>query len=165
MSSNYTQYFIRSTHVTGTCTDIGLIAGRRLQSVWYFYRRRRNNADDSDEDARNIIAGEVWKEKYLITLLVGFYFGVLIGAYLWVLIGPQSIFIPVSLMGLMLLTQFIIAFLSPGNVMNNANDVKSINDDDDAALVVSISGEINAAATDKVLLSRDSSVAEFPLNE
>lgn len=61
MASSYCGLILRTTHVTGLVTDIGVMLGQGLR-----YRRM-----------------EVWKLILLVTLLSGFFFGGLLGGWLY----------------------------------------------------------------------------------
>lgn len=92
--------------MTGTCTDLGLIAGRYIQAA---YKRLKCSHVSRQECDR--IDREAWKEKYYLVLLLGFYLGVLVGAVLYIQLRDFSVLIPMTALLLMLIVQFMVVQL------------------------------------------------------
>eukprot|EP00854_Cymbomonas_tetramitiformis_P016211 gene16211-19238_t len=83
MATQYSGHIVRSTHVTGTVTDIGLLFGRLLG--WYL---RGVQAERSVE---------FWKMKFLMLLVFGFFCGALAGSALWDEWGQDALWLPTVL--------------------------------------------------------------------
>lgn len=89
MATSYSGAVIRTTHVTGLCTDIGLIIGRNSLA---FFRRHclqekdANRAGDHTADCR----------KLLLLFLLGtsFLSGIIIGAALHAVAGIEALLLP-----------------------------------------------------------------------
>lgn len=83
MATQYSGHIIRSTHVTGTVTDIGLLFGRLLG--WYL---RGVDAEQSVE---------FWKIRFLLLLVFGFFSGAFTGSALWDQWGQDALWLPTLL--------------------------------------------------------------------
>ena len=68
MVSLYSGNVIRTTHVTGTMTDIGVLLGRLLKDTFDGKVKRKGEAFN-----------EIWKLFILLPLIFGFFFGTMIG--------------------------------------------------------------------------------------
>ncbi|KAJ3351922.1 hypothetical protein GGF32_004046 [Allomyces javanicus] len=75
IATNYSGAVIRTTHMTGICTDIGIVLGQAA--------------------SRNPRA-ETWKLKVLVPLLAGFFGGSMAGSLCYQGMGPLSMLIPAS---------------------------------------------------------------------
>ncbi|KAK3252768.1 hypothetical protein CYMTET_37943 [Cymbomonas tetramitiformis] len=80
MASQYSSNVMRTTHVTGTITDLGLAIGRLLGA------RLRNETGD-----HTVVS---WKIQFLSLELVGFFLGSLTGARLWDDYGDKVMYVP-----------------------------------------------------------------------
>ena len=76
--TNFSGAVVRTTHVTGLITDIGLIIGHLL-------RGKEENKD-------------IWRLKVLVPLLFGFIAGGVIGTWCYVIFGQPCLYIPVILL-------------------------------------------------------------------
>jgi len=102
--SSYTGSVVRTTHVTGIATDIGLITGRHIMS--FFRRRLCKRLTFADEEP-----GEERKLLLLLLLLLSFLAGVAAGSGLARVWGEFSLLVPaiialLSGAGYMLWTHF-----------------------------------------------------------
>ena len=68
LTSKYSGSIIRTTHVTGTVTDIGLLLGRMAIGQWK----------------------DMWKLKLLSSLWMSFFLGGVVGSYFHSLIGSYT---------------------------------------------------------------------------
>jgi len=75
MASNYLGLIIRTTHLTGIVTDLGVLIGQSI-------KHKRPN---------------LWKIYFLLSILTGFFGGGLCGVYLFHFLNFYSIFIPSSM--------------------------------------------------------------------
>eukprot|EP00440_Ansanella_granifera_P016925 gb/GFBE01018389.1/.p1 GENE.gb/GFBE01018389.1/~~gb/GFBE01018389.1/.p1 ORF type:complete len:457 (+),score=95.21 gb/GFBE01018389.1/:1-1371(+) len=93
MITAYSGAVIRTTHVTGISTDIGLIVGRHIMA---FLRRRlcagTITLTIADEDA-----GDVRKLVLLLLLMASFMLGILLGAILTEAVGEMALLVPASI--------------------------------------------------------------------
>lgn len=78
LSTTYSGMVVRTTHMTGICTDIGNVLGQSF--------RRDTKA-------------ELWRLKVLIPLLIGYAFGGVLGLGSWNLMRENSLLIPCIFMG------------------------------------------------------------------
>uniref|UniRef100_A0A7S4VA90 Uncharacterized protein n=1 Tax=Alexandrium monilatum TaxID=311494 RepID=A0A7S4VA90_9DINO len=85
---------IRTTHVTGLVTDVGLLIGR-LTSI--FLRKRCGRAFDVVDTAE--VADDVSKLTVLLTLGTAFFLGAVAGAQLEESIGEYAFFVPAGVTG------------------------------------------------------------------
>ncbi|CAF1391589.1 unnamed protein product, partial [Adineta ricciae] len=79
MCTTYSGAVIRTTHVTGTMTDIGLILGQAV-----FHKRTRKN---------------LWKLKILVPLYLSFLFGAIVGWFAHEWLHDKAILIPCAIVG------------------------------------------------------------------
>ncbi len=75
MASSYRGLVLRTTHVTGVVTDIGVLIGQRLRQKQI----------------------RIWKLWLLLTLLLAFFFGGFFGALLFHAFGMMALALPASL--------------------------------------------------------------------
>ncbi len=80
MCTTFSGAVIRTTHVTGIITDIGLILGQAL-----FYPRTRKH---------------LWKLKVLLPLYGGFCLGGITGYFAFLLLDIKAILIPCAILGI-----------------------------------------------------------------
>merc|ERR1712048_495235 len=86
---------VRTTHVTGLVTDVGLLIGRLL-GVFFRARCRYSNLSILD---RSQIEVDLSKLGVLTLLGIGFFVGVLLGTYLNRFIGIYAFLVPASITG------------------------------------------------------------------
>lgn len=79
MCTTFSGAVIRTTHVTGTVTDIGLIIGQAI-----FHKRTRKH---------------LWKLKILIPLYISFCIGGIIGWFAYELLHNKAMLVPCTLVG------------------------------------------------------------------
>ncbi len=79
MCTTFSGAVIRTTHVTGILTDIGLIIGQAI-----FHKRTRKH---------------LWKLKILVPLYTSFCFGAVIGWFAIALLRNKAIFLPCAIVG------------------------------------------------------------------
>merc|ERR1712151_499 len=87
---------VRTTHVTGTVTDIGSTTGRMLMILL----RKRLRISQLNVVERAEIEVDLNKLFVLLPLLVGFWFGCLFGAYLEVALHEYALLVPATFTGL-----------------------------------------------------------------
>lgn len=94
MATSYSGAVIRTTHVTGICTDVGLIIGRLVAANVKFYCR----SDDCQlaDDERT---GDCRKLLLLVILGVSFCLGVFVGTLLHNPMGVYTLLLPAGLTG------------------------------------------------------------------
>ncbi|CAF1116749.1 unnamed protein product [Adineta steineri] len=85
MCTTFSGAVIRTTHVTGTLTDIGLIVGQAI-----FYPRTRKH---------------IWKLKVLLPIYSGFCLGGLTGYFVYQLLLIKAIFLPCTIVGILGIAQ------------------------------------------------------------
>jgi len=85
---------VRTTHVTGLCTDVGLLLGRMLST----FCRKRCGKDFDDFD-RMFVADDVSKLSALFTIALCFLGGVKVGAHLYNAIEHYAFLIPAAITG------------------------------------------------------------------
>lgn len=92
MATSYSGAVIRTTHVTGIATDIGLICGRTLVAL--IKRRLCGNYEALNplEEGRKLML--------LIILGVSFVAGVLLGAALYTAAGVHALYVPAGITGI-----------------------------------------------------------------
>jgi len=92
MATSYSGAVIRTTHVTGLATDVGLILGRSIMAL---VRRRLRPGSatiaDPAEESRKLIL--------LLMLAVSFVVGVIIGALLHASLGVNALLVPAAIIG------------------------------------------------------------------
>lgn len=108
MSSSYCGLMIRTTHVSGVVTDLGVMIGH-----WLRHRR--------------IV---VWKLKFLLALLLSFSAGGLTGAFLDLIFGPICLLLPAT----SCVAAGAVFFL----VMHRQNNIRSADEDGDTVPRTSI---------------------------
>ena len=79
MCTTFSGAVIRTTHVTGTLTDIGLIIGQAI-----FHKRTRKH---------------LWKLKILVPLYTSFFFGAFIGWFAFQSMHNKAILLPCAITG------------------------------------------------------------------
>jgi uncharacterized membrane protein YoaK (UPF0700 family) len=86
---------VRTTHVTGTVTDIGSTTGRMAMILM----RRRGQYSELNIVEKAELEVDMKKLFVLLPLLVGFWFGCLCGAYLEFWFHEGALFVPAGLTG------------------------------------------------------------------
>mmetsp|Transcript_88214 Transcript_88214/g.234222 ORF Transcript_88214/g.234222 Transcript_88214/m.234222 type:complete len:314 (-) Transcript_88214:88-1029(-) len=86
---------VRTTHVTGTATDIGSTAGRAAMILLRSGCKRRN----SSEIERAEVSDDVTKLCVLLPIFVGFLCGTILGAFLHTAMGVHALFVPAMVTG------------------------------------------------------------------
>lgn len=91
MATSYSGAVIRTTHVTGLCTDIGLIIGRNSNAFIRKHFWHKTDTEDHTADCR----------KLLLLFVLGFSFlgGVFLGAVLHKSWGVNALILPACLTG------------------------------------------------------------------
>lgn len=82
MATRYSGAIIRTTHVTGSVTDIG------VELATYFLQWRQGNEKRS-----------LWKAKILAALVSSFFLGGCLGTLCHDIVGPASLAVPATLLG------------------------------------------------------------------
>jgi len=96
MATIWTGAVVRTTHVTGLLTDVGLIIGRLLSML---LRKRCGKAFDQVDQVE--VADDLSKMSVLSSLVLGFLVGVSVGAVLEQAIDEYAFLIPAAITGLM----------------------------------------------------------------
>lgn len=95
MATSYCGAVMRTTHMTGAATDIGLLIGR-LGSL--FLRRKCRGVPFDDKDNADI-SQDVTKVTLLLLLLGSFLMGSFLGAVLFDAVAVEAMLIPASMNG------------------------------------------------------------------
>jgi len=96
MATIWSGAVVRTTHVTGLLTDVGLIMGRLLSML---LRKRCGKAFDQVDQVE--VADDLSKASVLSGLVLGFLLGVVIGAALEQAIDEKAFLFPAAITGLM----------------------------------------------------------------
>lgn len=94
LATNWGGAIIRTTHVTGLFTDVGLLLGR-VSSI--MLRKRFGQRFDSID--RVEVADDLSKLSVLITIAMAFFTGILIGSYLQSIMGKHALLVPAGITG------------------------------------------------------------------
>eukprot|EP00927_Polykrikos_kofoidii_P061001 TRINITY_DN55896_c0_g1_i1.p1 TRINITY_DN55896_c0_g1~~TRINITY_DN55896_c0_g1_i1.p1 ORF type:complete len:473 (+),score=85.14 TRINITY_DN55896_c0_g1_i1:73-1491(+) len=94
MATHWGGAVIRTTHVTGLFTDVGLLIGRVLSVLCRKRCGQRFDAIDTVE-----VADDLSKMSVLVTIAAAFFFGIFIGAHLWKAIGHFAFLVPATFTG------------------------------------------------------------------
>lgn len=90
MVTTYAGAVVRTTHVTGTFTDLGLLSGRMLSNFV------KNGVNMGPVD-RAFLRADFEKWRILFCLLFGFIFGCYFGTVLHIHLGDRSLMVPAGL--------------------------------------------------------------------
>eukprot|EP00931_Biecheleriopsis_adriatica_P095039 TRINITY_DN6866_c0_g2_i2.p1 TRINITY_DN6866_c0_g2~~TRINITY_DN6866_c0_g2_i2.p1 ORF type:complete len:448 (-),score=102.08 TRINITY_DN6866_c0_g2_i2:40-1383(-) len=90
MATSYSGAVIRTTHMTGIATDIGIITGRHIMA--FIQRRLGKLHAVADSDA-----GDVRKLALLLLLMVSFFSGILLGGLLTDAAGVFALLVPATI--------------------------------------------------------------------
>lgn len=94
MATHWGGAVIRTTHVTGLFTDVGLLLGRLLSMLCR--KRCGKNFDQFDSTAA---ADDVSKLSVLLSIAFSYVLGVFVGSHLFNLIGVHAFLIPAAITG------------------------------------------------------------------
>jgi len=87
---------VRTTHVTGTATDIGSTAGRAVMILL----RNRCRPRKASEVEQTELVDDAAKLFVLISIFTGFFLGTILGAFLERRLGIHALFVPAGFTGL-----------------------------------------------------------------
>jgi len=94
MATSYSGAVIRTTHVTGLCTDVGLIIGRNSRAFLRKHCCPAGTAEDTEDHTADC------RKLFLLLLLgTGFLLGVFVGAALHAAVGVAALLVPACLTG------------------------------------------------------------------
>merc|ERR1712129_339902 len=103
MVTMWTGAVVRTTHVTGLLTDVGLIIGRLLSML---LRKRCGKTFDQVDEVE--AADDVSKMSVLSSLVLGFLLGVIVGAALEQEYDEYAFLFPAAITGLMGFSYFVL---------------------------------------------------------
>ena len=89
LTTVYSGALLRTTHVTGVCTDVGVLAGQAAhQALHRVYGKPEEHA---------LVQTEVWRFKFLLPLLLAFYLGAVAGVQAYITAGIAALAFPTVL--------------------------------------------------------------------
>lgn len=90
---------VRTTHMTGTTTDLGIEISRVILLVREYVRRRRSGegAETSTaRDVKNILVAELAKAAFLASMLGSFVTGAAVGGFAFARLGVHATLVPAA---------------------------------------------------------------------
>eukprot|EP00160_Parvularia_atlantis_P022160 Unigene9890_Nuclearia_a/m.30194 Unigene9890_Nuclearia_a/g.30194 ORF Unigene9890_Nuclearia_a/g.30194 Unigene9890_Nuclearia_a/m.30194 type:complete len:391 (-) Unigene9890_Nuclearia_a:44-1216(-) len=87
MTTIYSGALLRSTHVTGVWTDIGVLIGQ--------YIHQAGHRIFGDPESRILVNTEIWRLRFLVPIMLGFIAGATLGGLSYIGFGKAAFAIPI----------------------------------------------------------------------
>ena len=121
LCSSYSGNVIRTTHMTGCCTDIGIACGHEIRIRYFLpvrawirakivdwrfaqYLHLETESEESQTSPALVVSKEpsiLWRLKVLLPMLFGFLLGAMIGGAMFTAYGNISLLVPALFTGLL----------------------------------------------------------------